>query len=132
MEIQWLIIADSAELRSGMLTIRHIFTEAIADGPPYLVSLVIIAKAHQEVSDIGETKRVTVDITDTSDRTVALWNLAYPALSYAEWLEASPYVLADQTIPFPTPGDYLFRLSVDGVFKTSEWMKVVDRKGGSG
>ena len=129
MEIQWVIIADSTELERGILTIRHIFQEAIADGPPYLVSFVMVAKVHQEIAELGEEKNVTVDIKNDVRESVAVWNLTYPMFSLDEWLKGSPYIVEPQTIPFPKPGDYIFEVYVDEEFQTSEWLTVVDKKG---
>jgi len=127
MDISWVILARGIRIAGGLLDIEGIFQDVKA--PPYSADLVVVAKVAVSPLEVGETKTLTLEISDSQGSLVKKLDYEYPVTDLSDWARYTPFVtIALTDLEFPSTGEYSFNLLVDNEFKNREWLTIKDAK----
>ena len=128
MDVEWLIIAQSYSVGSGVSNIGGIFTHIAVKGPPYLVApILVIAKLDIDPTETGGTQTVRFHIRHDDGESIGDYVGEYHIPDLKTWALRSETITWDiPGIGFPKTGEYVFEIYVNDALKNQKRVTVID------
>jgi hypothetical protein len=126
MDIQWVILAQGCRLNlDGTLDIARIFHRFTIYDRQDTFPCVLIAKYNADPTEAGETKNLTIDLSQTKVGKLDTFRLApWVVPSVKELMTSTRYITVDLELRLSEAGEYLLTVCIDGQPKNDEMIRV--------